>query len=40
MEFYRKGVETVEERENYLSQEELDAFVELAVEKILKDYEE
>ncbi len=40
VEFYRKGVETVEERETYLSPEELDAFVELAVEKILKDYEE
>lgn len=37
VEFYRKGVETVEERENYLSQEELDAFVEYAVEEIIEE---
>lgn len=34
-EFYRKGIETVEERETYLSQEELDMFVEHAIAEIL-----
>lgn len=37
VEFYRKGVETVEEREMYISTEELDAFVEHAVEEILEE---
>ena len=36
IEFYRKGVEKVEERETYISQEELDTFVEYAVEQVIK----
>lgn len=36
VEFYRKGVETVEERETYISAEELDVFVEHAVEEIIE----
>jgi len=36
VEFDRKGVETVEERETYISLEELDVFVEDAVEEIIK----
>lgn len=36
MKFYHEGVEQVEERETYISPEELDAFVEYAVEKIIE----
>ena len=36
MEFYRKGVETMEERETYISPEELDEFVERAVDGIIE----
>lgn len=37
VEFYRKGVETVEERETYISPEELDVFVEHAVVEIIEE---
>jgi len=36
VEFYRKGVETMEERETYISLEELDEFVECAVDGIIE----
>ena len=36
VEFYRKGVETMEERETYISPEELDEFVERAVDGIIE----
>lgn len=36
IEFYREGVEKVEERETYISPTELDNFVEYAVEEIIK----
>lgn len=36
IEFYRKGVEKVEERETYISQEELDTFVEYSVGQIIE----
>ncbi len=40
IEFYRKGVEEVEERETYISPEELDTFVEYAVEQIIETLNE
>ena len=36
IEFYREGVEKVKEREKYISLDELDAFVEYAVEEIIE----
>ena len=33
---YREGVEKIKERETYISPEELEVFVEYAVEKIIK----
>lgn len=38
--FYREGVEKIKERETYISPEELEAFVEYAVEKIIKTVNE
>ena len=40
VEFYREGVEKVKERETYISPDELDAFVEYAVEKIIDEVKE
>lgn len=40
IEFYRKGVEEVEARETYISPEELDTFVEYAVEQIIETINE
>ncbi len=40
IEFYREGIEKVKERETYISPDELDAFVEYAVEKIINTINE
>lgn len=40
IEFYRKGVEMVEERETYISMEEMDTFVKYAVEQIIETVSE
>ena len=40
IEFYREGVEKVKERETYISLDELDIFVEYALEEIIEAVKE